>query len=163
MIEIVEMDQRLRPAAVGFMAALQEHERRLSPDRVPGHAMADGHLAYLEDQCRAADGLVLMALLGGTPCGFAVGFTEAYDDGDLHIEPSLKRYGEITDLYVEPVYRHRGVARALLAAMEAHFRRRGLASVRLSVLHDNLGARGLYQSAGYRAADVVYVKSLAEE
>lgn len=159
-IQISVMDPRTRPSVVGFMAALQEHERALSDDRVPGSMMADAHLAYLEAQCRTFDGLVLVASSGGVPCGFAVGFTGAYDDDDRHVAEAFKRYGEITDLYVAPAFRQQGVARALLEALEAHFRGLGLLRVRLSVLHGNRAAREAYEALGYRPADVVYGKGL---
>jgi GNAT superfamily N-acetyltransferase len=56
---------------------------------------------------------------------------------------------EIKRMYVVPDARGRGVARALLDALEQTARRLGYAYARLDTGHLQLGARHLYESAGY--------------
>jgi|1186.fasta_scaffold1020280_1 ribosomal protein S18 acetylase RimI-like enzyme len=56
---------------------------------------------------------------------------------------------QVNGLAVSPVARGRGVALALLAAVEDRARRQGAAKVTLRVLGTNTAARRLYERAGY--------------
>jgi hypothetical protein len=85
-----------RPALVRFMAALQDFERGLEPNRTPGAEMADEHLAVLEFwAAEHPGGGVLMAEVDGQLAGFtisgastdrggrgAVSGSRAHTDGD---------------------------------------------------------------------------------
>ena len=82
---------------------------------------------------------------------FLVGFD---DDGAPVCGGGLKRLGpdvvEIKRMYVAPSARGRGVARALLAALEDAARELGYARVRLDTGPRQPHAEALYRSAGYR-------------
>jgi ribosomal protein S18 acetylase RimI-like enzyme len=58
----------------------------------------------------------------------------------------------ITELFVEPLFRKRGLGRALLDAIIAQLRMSGANAVHLMVRPDNKGARCLYASRGFRVA-----------
>jgi GNAT superfamily N-acetyltransferase len=60
-----------------------------------------------------------------------------------------ERICEIKRMYVAPRWRGRGVARALLGALEARARQLEYAIARLDTGPRQQGARGLYESAGY--------------
>jgi GNAT superfamily N-acetyltransferase len=60
---------------------------------------------------------------------------------------------EVKRMYVVPAARGRGVARALLHELEAAARRLGYTVARLDTGPRQLGARGLYESEGYRAIE----------
>lgn len=61
------------------------------------------------------------------------------------------RTAEIKRMYVVPEARGRGVARALLGALEDAARRLGYSRVRLDTGPDQPHARALYESAGFAA------------
>jgi GNAT superfamily N-acetyltransferase len=61
-----------------------------------------------------------------------------------------ERVCEIKRMYVAPAWRGRGVARALLGELEAKARRLEYEIARLDTGPRQQGARGLYESAGYR-------------
>jgi ribosomal protein S18 acetylase RimI-like enzyme len=93
---------------------------------------------------RAGQG-VLTTFLGeadGEPVGFACLRLVPHLQGD---EP----YAELTDIYVEPPYRRRGVARALLAHVEAAARAAGASEVVLITGFDNQDAQAAYRAVGY--------------
>jgi GNAT superfamily N-acetyltransferase len=70
-------------------------------------------------------------------------------------EPS----GELTELFVEESSRRMGVARRLLAAVEAELLARGAGSLHLLTGQKNGPARALYESMGYQGKDeVMYEK-----
>ena len=160
MIRIVELRAENRAYAVRFMAELQEHERQISPDRCPGEDIADEHLTYLEHVCSVNSGKIFLALSDQEYCGFIVCFLNSYDHNDLHITPALKTYGEISDLYIAPHCRRRGVVRDLLRHAEKYLTSIGQRRVKLTVLNSNASARHVYENLGYTPYEVIYQKEL---
>ena len=91
-----------------------------------------------------------------TPADFAAPygiFLVGYDDAEPVCAGGLKRLdeqaAEIKRMYVAPAARRRGVARALLDALEDAARARGYAVVRLDTGARQPHAMTLYRSAGY--------------
>ena len=75
---------------------------------------------------------------GGEVVGFACGLAR---DGPV---------AELTELYVRPAVRRRGLGRALLAEVVGVLAERGASFVRVDVTPDNAAARTLYERAGFR-------------
>ena len=104
--------------------------RALAPDEVERVAAVLG-LARLDQD----NGVYLVAWEGGEPAGHArLAF----------IEPP-----ELQDLAVRPEQRRRGVASALLAAVDGEARSRGFGRIRLQVSADNGPAQALFRACGY--------------
>jgi len=148
-----------RPALVGFMAALQEHERALEPNRVPGPGMADRHLAALESwAAEHPGGSVLVAELDGRLAGFIVtGVDEELGD---YVLPHNRLVGRLSDLWVEPGARGKGVARALIAAAEERLRAAGIRRAEVTAVQGNGEAQRLYAALGYGPYEVTLAKGL---
>jgi GNAT superfamily N-acetyltransferase len=88
---------------------------------------------------------VLMTLIGemdGQPVGFACLRLVPHLQGD---EP----YAELTDIYVDAPFRRQGVARALIAQVEAAAWAAGASEVVLLTGFDNEGAQAAYRASGY--------------
>ena len=88
---------------------------------------------------------VLTTFIGemdGQPVGFACLRLVPHLQGD---EP----YAELTDIYVEAPFRRRGVARALIAQVEAAARAAGASEVVILTGFDNEGAQAAYRASGY--------------
>lgn len=149
-----------RDAVVAQMARLQDFERALSTDRTEGELMARAHFDYLLGLCRAQEGRVFVALDGAEVIGFAVVFVESEDPEDKHLLPGFKRYGWLSDLYVQPGHRGRGAASLLMRQAERHCVERGVRRLKLSALQGNEVARDFYAGAGYSAYEVVFSKDL---
>jgi ribosomal protein S18 acetylase RimI-like enzyme len=67
----------------------------------------------------------------------------------------------LTELWIVPDQRHRGLGRTALEAAEEYARQGGAHALHLLVRHDNSTARGLYQRAGYETEPrVVMTKRL---
>lgn len=108
----------------------------------PGNDIAGDHMPR-------ADGAVL-----NPPAGrFLVG----YEDGQPVCCGGIKRLGpsecEFKRMYVVPSARRRGIARALLAALEDRARELGYRTARLDTGPSQPAAQHLYESAGYRAIE----------
>jgi ribosomal protein S18 acetylase RimI-like enzyme len=105
----------------------EDVKRRLIPAlrQVPGH-------------------LILLAFAGDQAVGLAVCFQGF---STFQARPLLN----VHDLAVLPVYRGRGIATALLAAVETEARRRGCCKLTLEVREDNPKAEELYRRLGFGA------------
>jgi ribosomal protein S18 acetylase RimI-like enzyme len=119
------------PDAIRLVGAMTAGLRELygpvpDPSRVSGEEMAPPHGAF-----------VVLA-----------------EDGDVVAGGGVRRLGEglaeIKRMYVEPAARSRGLARRLLAELEAAARELGYARVRLDTGAEQPHAQALYRSAGYR-------------
>jgi ribosomal protein S18 acetylase RimI-like enzyme len=87
-------------------------------------------------------GSAVIAEEGGDVVGFACGVMKG-----LHI-------GDLTELYVRPHARGRGIARELVRAVVAGLRERGAAFVTGGVGPDNAQARNFYEKAGFRTVEL---------
>jgi GNAT superfamily N-acetyltransferase len=88
---------------------------------------------------------VLTTFIGeidGQPVGFACLRLVPHLQGD---EP----YAELTDIYVDAPLRRHGVARALIAQVEAAAWAAGASEVVLIIGFDNEGAQAAYRASGY--------------
>jgi ribosomal protein S18 acetylase RimI-like enzyme len=68
----------------------------------------------------------------------------------------------VDELLVLPAFRRRGVARALLARLEALARAQGLAGLRLLARPGNAAAQTLYTSAGFTQSGTVFCEKVLE-
>lgn len=137
-----------RPALIAFMAALQEFERAAEPHRTPGAEMAESHVAALIDWAgEHPGGSVLVADTGGRAVGFLITGIEARTG--TYVPKDARLVGDLSDLWVEPAFRGRGIARALIATAEARLRAAGIRRAEISALPGNAAALGLYRRLGY--------------
>lgn len=110
-------------------------------DQFDGQGATPAQVAARMVACRG----VLTTFLGeldGQPIGFACLRLIPHLQGD---EP----YAELTDIYVDAPFRRRGVARVLLARVEAAARAAGASEVVLITGFDNEGAQVAYRASGY--------------
>ena len=120
---------RIRDARAGDAGAIDALERQCFADPWPEEAVA----AYIN----GGNCLMLCAEgEGGELLGY-VGMQHVLDEG------------YIGNVCTAPQHRRRGVARALLAELEARSRRLGLAFLTLEARASNAAAIALYEGAGY--------------
>lgn len=70
----------------------------------------------------------------------------------LRIVPTLsdpQDWAEITEMYVRPAFRRRGIGTALVETALEHSRRRGCAEIHLLVNPDNRAAQRFYRAQGF--------------
>jgi GNAT superfamily N-acetyltransferase len=141
------------------MAALQDFECEIEPNRTPGAAMADEHLAVLESwAAEHPGGGVMVAEVDGRLAGFAI--SGASTHRGTYLPPETRTVGWISDLWVEPGFRASGIARALIAAAEARFRAAGLKRMEIAAVAGNAVALRLYESLGYSHSEITLSKRL---
>jgi ribosomal protein S18 acetylase RimI-like enzyme len=96
------------------------------------------------------DGVALIAEEDGHPIGFV--FCVLGDRG--------RKTAHVSDIYVRPEHRRRGIGQALLAELIEPAREAGLGHVSLEVLMHNVDARRLYDRLGFVPVDMFLVAPL---
>jgi GNAT superfamily N-acetyltransferase len=110
-------------------------------DRFDGIGATPGQVAIRMLACQS----VLTTYLGemdGRPVGFACLRLVPHLQGD---EPNA----ELTDIYVDAPFRRHGVARALIARVEAAAQAAGASEVVIITGFDNEDAQAAYRAVGY--------------
>lgn len=144
-----------RQAILDCIAELQDYEKTVEDDRLPGPVIAEKHLAYLLGQCDVKTGRILVGLVEDRIVGYVCGWLET--DFGAHFVPSGVT-GFISDLMVQSELRGGGLGRALLEAAERYLRDRGATSHTLYLLARNSRARGFYSAGGYRDYEIIMFK-----
>jgi ribosomal protein S18 acetylase RimI-like enzyme len=122
------------------LALVEEHRRAYGSDVVAGRR-TERHVRRTVTS-HARRGAVLVALAGGRIVGFVLVSSARF------AMPTSTPTGSITDIYVEPDARGRGVGSRLLGAGLDWLRARGYRRVLLNVSAGN-PARRLYERAGF--------------
>ena len=102
---------------------------------------------------QVADGL-FVARLEGEIVGFA---SVSIERGTLELDSTR---GMLSNIYVDPDYRDRGIGAALLKAAEASAAERGADELLLEVMAENEAARRFYRREGYDEFRVTMARSL---
>jgi ribosomal protein S18 acetylase RimI-like enzyme len=89
-----------------------------------------------------SSGCAMIAEERGDVVGFACGVVTG------------RRTGDLTELYVRPKARRRGIARELARAVVVALRERGVASVTGGVGPENAAARSFYENAGFQTVEL---------
>jgi aminoglycoside 6'-N-acetyltransferase I len=126
--------RRATEADVATLVALWEAFEREVPE--PDHRVGDED-NHAEIRALLADGLALLAEEGGEAVGFALARTEP------------PRICYLSDLYVVPGARRRGIANALISEVAAWASERGAGTLTLEVLTGNAEARAVYERLGF--------------
>ena len=148
-----------RPVLERFMAALQDFERAIEPNRRPGHEMARAHLgALLAWASEHPAGGVRLAETAEGPAGFVLWGVET-EFGD-YVLPENRTYGRISELWVEPRARRTGLARRLIAAAEARLAVHGIHRVEIGAVAANAQAIATYEALGYAPSSLFLSKRL---
>jgi GNAT superfamily N-acetyltransferase len=134
----------------------QDFHRTLEPSWPAGEAIIEEYMAYLQRECAAGNGCILLADAGETAVGFVC--VVADKRGDAPDDPAP--FAWIQELYVSPEHRGRGVAAMLLAEAEGFARGEGARRLRLGVLDSNARARSFYAKHGFREHVHILTKGL---
>jgi ribosomal protein S18 acetylase RimI-like enzyme len=132
-VSVRHADHRDADVVLALMAGLGRPAVAADPS-----AQRETFLAHLADETC----IIFLAEDGGTAAGAA----------SLWIRPRLNwtsREAWVPDLYVDPAYRRRGHARALLAACADEGRRHGCHRLVLESGHERAEAHQLYESFGF--------------
>jgi GNAT superfamily N-acetyltransferase len=97
---------------------------------------------FLQARFQKGDSIIFVVSSDGR----IVGFTQLYPSFS---SVSMKRVWILNDLFVEPAYRRKGVAKLLLSAAENFARETEAIRIILTTQICNITAQSLYESLGY--------------
>jgi ribosomal protein S18 acetylase RimI-like enzyme len=139
----ISADVPLVLAMVEKIAALHESWDPSKYGYVPN--VASMYQNWMTSRTSDARSVFLVADRGDALAGFLIGTAE-------HEIPiyRLKEYGFIHDVWVEPEYRHEGIARQLTMMAIEKFAQMGLKQIRLDTATANDAARSLFTRCGFR-------------
>lgn len=147
-----------RPFLLDAIAALNDHERALHDTRLPGAAIAQAYFAKIEGKIATSHGCIVVALSGEQRVGYMACRIE---DDDAPAETADSNiFGYISDVFVVPAARGRGIAGILVAEAERRLRPLGVTRLRLGSLAMNGQAIRAYRKAGFADYEVVLEKRL---
>ena len=125
--------------------------------RLPGYG--ENALDKVLKDVHENDGVLYLALEKDTVIGFAVGILERQTEGSLlGVISSLP--GRITELYVTPSFRGKGIGSSLMRKVEEYLKSKGCEVAMVEVFVPNQSARGLYIKLGYTERDIDSIKVL---
>lgn len=107
---------------------------------------------WLIGQVNSARSVFLVAednTLSGEQQGLLVAFLVATVEREIPIY-RLQEFGFIHDLWVEPEYRHAGIAKRMLISTIEYFKLMEVKQIRLDTAAANDAARRLFDSCGFR-------------
>jgi len=149
-----------RPVLIRFMAALQDVEHALHPDRPPGAETAEAHFEYLRNECAEHQGQFLIAENpDGAPVGFILFMVD--DFGGHYVHPDHRHVGWVSDIWIEPEHRGQGILDMMFAAAEDHFRALGITRLMLAHLKGNDTARDAYLRRGFTAYETILERKIS--
>ena len=108
-----------------------------------------GYAAWLAEEMKRPEAVVLVAELAGRVAGYAYGAIEDRDWGIL-----VDRHGAFHDLCVDDSVRHRGVGRVLAQTMLQRLEQLGAPRILLRAMVQNEPAQRLASSLGFLATMV---------
>lgn len=141
-----------------FIAGLQLFEHAMEDDRRLDDAVGAEFFEVLAGRVAEKRGRIYIAEdESGEAIGWAVCFVE---ENEIYVEPEVRTFGYVSELFVVEDARGQGVGQALIAKCEAYFRSLGLTRMMIGVLSRNTNAQRSYLSAGFRPYSETLLKTL---
>ena len=134
------------PAILSFLHGLQDYEAEFEPNRRRDPEWAVEHWREAQHRCAERHGIMLIAEDAGKPVGWAFAHDER---AEVFVVEPERRHGYLTELFLLPEARGKGLGRALIEACEAWARERGHRLLTVGVLSHNRSAIRAYEGAGY--------------
>lgn len=146
------------PAILPMVRQLTQLHRSWDPakyDYLPDiEDLYDGWMRAKTTDARAA--FFVADREGVGPVGFIIGTVER----EIPIY-HLREFGFIHDLWVEPGYRHEGIARQLVMSAIERFTEIGVKQIRLDTATKNEAARNVFESCGFVSSNVEMLLQLS--
>lgn len=155
-----DLEATIEPASLADLDALAELWVRLARDQRDHDSFvrAEPNRETMRETLAAhlhTNGL-LVARVEGSIVGFV---SYSVERGSLELDTTR---GLLSNIYVEPAYRGRGVGTALLEAAETALHERGATVVVLEVMAANEAARRFYERHGYDTYRIAMYRSLQD-
>lgn len=133
--------EQLKELKLKAKASERKFNKSLKPMRQSGKT----YLAYLESDLKSEDRAVFIAIERGRPVGMITGRIYKTLPVKTH-----RRHGHMSNLFVEPAHRKKGIGTALFGEVLKWFRDSGIKDVHLGVYAKNTAAREMFRKLKFR-------------
>ena len=151
----------IRPATdsdIDYIASMIARLKTLNEEFDESFKVVDNLISvaktYIEESLRSDNVIVLVADVGGQ----VVGFIRVELRSRIFYKPTLKAV--ITEIYVKPSYRRRGVGRLLVEAAAEEARKRGASLIAAEFPLANVMAKTFYEKLGFKELQVEYFREI---
>lgn len=139
-----------------MMRALHENERMLNSktalwDDIEAPYM--NHIINMQEEC---DGECLIAYVEDVPAGFMFGYIEEEDDS--RFEEYTGKILYVSDGYIVPEHRRKGIYRRMNRELERHFIEKGVRRIQRFTLLNNEQMRRFLVEEGYASTRILFEK-----
>lgn len=141
-----------------FLVELQEHERADNPQLRPGAEVASPYLDFLLQSTKEHQGLILMARQGTETIGFICAWVD--HDEDMLLNPTARRHGYVSDLFVRENCRGKGIGASLLREVESAMASKGIKRLRVCSKAANKLALRCYDDFGFIRYELIFTKEI---
>ena len=160
-MEIVVYQEKYKNQIIKLFEDFQNYLIKLDPlkrlRRLPGYG--ENVIKDTLKEISEKDGIFYLAVEEDRVLGFIVGVLEKMTEEDLRSAyPVLK--GRVTELYVIPESRSKGLGKALMDKMEQYFKDKDCNYIWIEVFVPNELAHSFYLKNGYHDRDIEMVKKL---
>lgn len=139
-----------------MMKRLQESEQEMNDKSAAWSDIEKTYMNYLINVQEENDGTCLVAYLNDKPIGFLFGYIEEQDESRIEIYKENELY--ISDGFVYPAYRKRGVYKQLNNTIEQLYINKGIRRITRYTLSTNDRMQNFLQKNGYQPTRILYEK-----
>ncbi len=149
-----------RPTVKSFVEAIQAFEARSVTGLRAAHEIGEPYTRQILRMVETNRGTILLAREGSKSVGFVCAWINS--DQDMLLSEKMREFAYVSDVFVRPAWRRKGVGRQLLKAVEAEMKDKGCARIRICSKAANSVALGAYAKAGYKPYEVTLTKRLSD-
>ncbi|MCF8450220.1 MAG: GNAT family N-acetyltransferase [Taibaiella sp.] len=141
-----------------MMRGLHENERNLNSKTALWQEIKDSYMRHVINRQDEYKGVCLVAYKEDVAVGFIFGYAEEPDDSRIEEYTGKELY--VSDGFVYPKYRQKGIYKLLNDQLEKNFIEIGVRRISRFTLASNNTMRSLLEKEGYSITRVLYEKWL---
>ena len=153
----VQINEHL-PVIADMMRQLQENEVLLWDKSAQWEDIEKDYLQYMVEMQEECEGLMLIAFGNHEPAGFIFGYLQEEDESRCEISTGRILY--VSDGFVYPQYRKRGVYALLNEQLENHYKNKGIKRMTRFTHARNQPMQQFLKKEGYEVTRLLYEKWL---
>lgn len=161
-IELIEYSEKNRKDLIRCIDGLQKHVIEIDPlhreTASPGYA--ETYTVSLLKAVQEKEGKIYFAEVDGKIAGVIAGTIqqEAYG-GTMEVIPAKSAW--VRELYVDQVYRGKGIGTFLMNKIEEYFKDKGCTIILLNIFAPNIESHNFYKVKGYVDRGITMLKELS--
>lgn len=160
-VKIIEFDETYHDQMISLLEEFHQYLVHIDPLKrlriQPGYGEME--LGKILSAIHEKEGVFYIALDGNEIAGFITAIIYRQTPEDL-LSTIPSSMGRITNLYISPLHRQKGLGTTLMTKAEDYAKSKGCDVMKVEVFAPNEAARSLYNKLGYELRDIDQIKKL---